>query len=260
MADEPPRTGHGGFDPPLDWSQAPVPGSDEARGRPPSAPPPGWEAPPPWAQPPPVPPPGGPSPAAGRSAFLRSRRGMVIAGGVALLLVVAVVGFVVLSRGGDGDGGAAGGGGGPGGRSSAPAATAGRDIALLDGRMTLVAPEGWEQGESSPGTASFKVELRLPGRELVATLILSALPPGGTLDGLLTADGGTRFEIATKDAGVLQATVVPPTGNIRAGASRPDATFFFTLSVFALDAQPPLDGPVLQKLFTEQVAPQLRLP
>lgn len=183
---------------------------------------------------------------------------MAIAGAAVVLLVVAVVGALLVSR--DGDGGSAGGRpAGSGGRSTAPGAAAGREVTVLDGRLIVVAPEGWEQLESLPDLASFKVELRLPGRELVATLVSSALPTGGTLGGLLTVDGGIPFEVATRDAGPLQGVVVPATGNVRAAVIRPSATFFFTLSVFAMGG-PPLDGPVLQKLFTDQVASQLRLP
>lgn len=256
MADEPPRPG---------WPQAPQEvGSARPAGLPPSAPPPGWTgAPPSWGQPtPPAP----PAPVGGglprpprRPGRLRGRRVVVIAGGAALVLL-AVVALVVSGRGGgEGGGGRGGGQSGGGGRSSAPAAAAGRELSLLDGRLIVVAPEGWEQRDSSPDTASVKVELRLPGRDLVATLVASALPPGGSLDDLLTAEGATRFEVVTKDAGPLQAAAVPATGSIRAGALRPNATFFFTLSVFALDGQP-LDGPLLQRLFTEQVASQLRIP
>ena len=40
---------------------------------------------------------------------------------------------------------------------------------------------------------------------------------------------------------------------------RPTGSFFLSLSIFALDGKG-LDVPTLQKLFTEQVAPQLRFP
>lgn len=202
--------------------------------------------------------PTGPGRSGGRLGFLRTRRAMAIVGGVALLLVVALVGFVVVNgRGSDGDAG--GRSAKSGGKSSAGAAAAGKEVPLLDGRLILVAPEGWEQLDSKADSASVKVVLRLPGQELVGTLVTAALPPGGTLDGLLTADGSTRFEVETKGAGQLQGAVLPASGNVRAGALRPNATFFLTLSVFALGG-PPLEGSVLQKLFTDQVVPQIRIP
>lgn len=267
MADQPPRPGQGGTDPPARWPTAPVTGSEGSGGaRPPSAPPPGWAGTtPPWAQPSPE---GAPAPGpasggprgGGPLAVLRTRKGMAIAGGAALLLVVVVVAVLVLSGGGgDGSGGNGGSSGGSGSKSSAPAASAGKELSLLDGRLIVVAPEGWEQREASADAATVKVELRLPGRDLLGTLVTTAVPPRGDLEGLLTGPESTRFEVDTKGAGVLQGSVLPASGNVRAGVLRPDVTLFVSLSVFALDGQP-IDGPVLQKLFTDQIAPQLRIP
>lgn len=269
MADQPPRSGQGGTDPPPRWPTAPGTGSEGGGGaRPPSAPPPGWAGTAPsWAQPNPEgsSAPGGGSGAGpgggGPLAALRTRKGMAIAGAAVLLLVMAVVGVVVLGGGGGGagSGGDGGSSGGGGSKSSAPAASAGKELSLLDGRLIVVAPEGWEQREASADAATVKVELRLPGRDLLGTLVTTAAPPRGDLEGLLTGPESTRFEVDTKGAGVLQASVLPASGNVRAGVLRPTVTVFVSLSVFALDGQP-LDGPVLQKLFTDQIAPQLRIP
>lgn len=178
---------------------------------------------------------------------------------MAVLLVLAVVAFVVVSDG-DGDGREPGtGGAASGGTSKAPAAVAGTDMPLLDGRLVVTAPPGWEeQPGSTADTAAVNVELRQPGRDLLGTLVTSALPGGGGLDGLLTTPDSTRFEVTTP-SGALQGAAVPATGTVRAGILRPDVTFFLSLSVFALDGQG-LDAPTLQKLFNEQVAPQLRFP
>jgi hypothetical protein len=176
---------------------------------------------------------------------------------VAALLLVAIVVAMVSSRGG---GESTGGGGSRGGRTGTlPAAARGQELALLDGRLVVVAPEGWERLESTAETASIRVNLRdATGRELLATLVLTALPGAGPLDSTLTIDGGTRFEV-TAGGGPIQGTVVPDRGQVLAGAIRPDGRFLISLSVFALDGQP-LDAALLQKLFTEQVAPQLRFP
>ena len=175
---------------------------------------------------------------------------------VVLLVLAAVVGIIVTSGGDEGGtGGAA-----SGGTARAPAAVAGTDMPLLDGRLVITAPPGWEEKPGSTAdTAAVDVELRLPGRDLVGTLVATALPGGGTLDGLLTAEGATRFEV-TGPAGALQAAVVPSAGSVRSGLVRPDVTFFLSLAVFALDGQPGPDAATLQKLFTDQVAPQLRFP
>lgn len=240
------------------WEAAPA--------RPPSAPPPGWTgARPSWAEPPPAspaaPPPGAPS-RPGRLAALRSRRGLAIVAAVVALLLLAAGVAVALTSGGD-DGGGAGGAGGTassGGKNGvkAPATAAGTDIPLLDGRLTVVARPGWEKLESSTDTAT--VRLALPeanGRELLATLIVTALPGGGSLDRILAVDGGTPFEVTT-GAGPLKATAVPGiAGRVVAGAVKPSGTFFFSLSVSGIDGLE-VDAALLKKLFTEQVAPQLR--
>ncbi len=179
--------------------------------------------------------------------------------GAVLLLVGAGITAALLTAGDDmpGDGGARA--ASSGGKSiPAPAATPGAEVKLLEGRLVVTAPPGWEQRESSADTGTLKVELRMPGRELLATLVATAIPGGGSLEGTLVVDGAVRFEVSTKD-GPIQASAASPSGNVRAAAVRPSGSFFLSLSVFAMDGTP-LDVATLQKLFIEQVAPQLRFP
>jgi len=134
----------------------------------------------------------------------------------------------------------------------------GKDLTLLDGRLTVAARPGWEQLESSADTATVKLALpESTGRELLATLVVAALPGGGSLEQTLKVDGGTGFE-AKSGAGPLQATAVPgPSSRVVAGTVRPSGTYFLSVSIFALDGNG-LDVPLLKKLFTEQVAPALK--
>ena len=210
-----------------------------------------------------MPPPGAPSGSRSRSdrlADLRGRRRLAVIAAAVLLLVGAGIAVAVLTSGDEGGGGQGGARGASGGGKStaAPAAAAGSELTLLDGRLVVTAPPGWEQRESSADTGTVKLELRLPGRELVATLVTVAMPGGGSLDNMLTVDQGSRFEVSTKEGPIL-ATAVQASGSVRAGAVRPRGSFYLSLSVFALDGAP-LDVPTLQRLFTEQVAPQLRFP
>jgi hypothetical protein len=247
------------------WPNRPVPPPEPAR--PPSAPPPGWAgARPAWAEPAPPspPPPGDDERPPSRLAGLRDRlgrRGLVVVAAVVGLLAVAVVAVAVVTSGDGGDGAATGPEAvGKGGQSvTAPAPAKGRDVPLLDGRLVVITPEGWEPLEASTDTASIRVNLReASGRELVATVIVTALPGGGSLDPLLTVDGGTPFEVKAA-VGLLRATAVAGRGQVLAAIAHGDATFLFSLSAFALDGNG-LDAPLLQQLFTEQVVPQLRFP
>ena len=57
----------------------------------------------------------------------------------------------------------------------------------------------------------------------------------------------------------FEAVAVAERGQVLAGAARPSGRYLVSLSVFAMDGQG-VDLALLQKLFTEQVAPQLRFP
>lgn len=258
MADDPPR-GQPRPDPLQDWPSPP-----SGAGGPPSAPVPPWAQsrpgrveplPRPEVAPPPVPPP----PPGRRFGGLRSRRGIVAAVVVAALVLVGAVAAVLVSGGGDGEGADVADGSTRTGRSRAPAAAVGKELPLLDGRLVIVTPEGWEPLESTADLASIRVNLReATGRELLGTLVVTFLAGEGSVDGLLAADGGQRFEV-TANGGPVQATTVAPRGQVLAAAARPTGRVFLSLSVFALDGNG-LDAALLRKLFTEQVAPQLRFP
>lgn len=287
MADDPPQPGHP-FDPLPGWPERPpspppepAGGADQdgsgwaawegghGAGRPPSAPPPGWTGPvPAWVEPAspfaPAPPPDGAAGQPRRRGLLGGGRTLAVVLGVVVLLAAAVITVAVVSRGG-GTGGRAGGTGragtpGQGGTGgvSAPPAAAGNEIPLLDGRLVVVARPGWERLEASADTASVRLVPEASGRELLATLIVTALPSGGRIDGILSAAGGTPFEVNTP-TGTLQATAVPGiAGRVASGIVRPHATFFFSLSVFDPYGGE-LDVALLQKVFVEQVVPQLRI-
>jgi len=190
---------------------------------------------------------------------------LLIVGAVVLvvLIVGAVVG-VVATRGG-------GGGGSatkttrvpPPARSPATGSTApagqGKDVTLLEGRLMVAARPGWEPLESSADTATLKLVLReATARELLSTFIVTALPGGGSLDNTLSLPGGTGFAVPTS-VGPLRATAMPGvTARVVAGIVRPRGTLFLSLSLFATDGKG-FDVPLLEKLFTEQVVPALRI-
>lgn len=265
MAEDPPPAGQPPFDRLPGWP-APPPGGAGGPGadRPPSAPPPGWNAPrPAWAEPTPgvsttPPAPTTAPPLNGRLAVLRTRRGLAVVVVVVLLLVAAVA-VAVVTSGGDGSSGGSATGGDRG--AKVPAGKAGTDLPLLDGRLVVVTRPGWEKLESSPETATLQLPLgEATGRDLVATFIVVALPAGSSLDRLVTADGGTAFEVTAGGVALRAAAAATGvSGRVVAGAVRANATFYFSLSVSAFDGGP-FDAALLRKLFTEQVAPQLRFP
>ncbi len=162
------------------------------------------------------------------------------------------------SRAGGGPSGPAGGAGPAGGPSAGPGT--GNALTLLAGRLSVAARPGWERLESSDDTVTIKLALRdQGGRELLATLIVVTLPSASSLDTTLRADGGTPFEIQAA-GGPMRVTAVPgAAARVVAGAVRPKATFFLSLSLFALDGRD-IDVATLRKLFTEQVVPALGFP
>ena len=192
----------------------------------------------------------------------------VVAAVVALVLVGAAV-TVLATRGEDrtdsspsqaagGPQGPAGGGSAAPGPSSGPGA--GKELTLLAGRLVVAARPGWEALESSEDTVAIKLALREQGgRQVLGTLIVVTLPSPGSLDTTLQVDGGTSFDIQAA-GGPMRVTAVPgAAARVVAGAVRPKATFFLSLSLFALDGRD-IDVATLRKLFTEQVVPALRFP
>lgn len=282
MVDEPPPPGPPTFDPLPGWPSPPdgadpgPSGPAERGARPsgpaepgltPSAAQPGWLASrPPWAELPSgagaVAPPAAPARGQGLAALRRPRTLAILAGVIVLLLIAALAVIVVGDDGGDGagsDGSRTGGSRQSAVPSlSAPPPAPGQDIPLLEGRLVVIARPGWEALESSTDTASVRLVLDEPGRrQLLTTLIVIALPGAGTLERTLARDGGTRFDVETR-GGPVQATAVPgPAAQVVAGVVRADVAFVVSLSIVAEDGTD-LDVALLMKLFTEQVAPQLR--
>ena len=189
------------------------------------------------------------------------------------MLAVMVIGGTIVALGSRGDepsdpsAGQAAGSRSPAGAGSvpssggqAPRAGGGKELTVLAGRLVVAAPLGWEALESSDETVTIKLALReQAGRELLATLIIVTLPSAGSLDTTLRVQGGTPFELEAAGGPVRATAVEGAAARIVAGIVRPRATFFLSLSIFALDGRQ-IDLALLRKLFTEQVVPTLRFP
>jgi len=179
-----------------------------------------------------------------------------------LLLVVSIIALVVIAGGDDESlktketaqvpppqGGSPG--------TLAPPAAPGKELKLLGGRLVVAPRPGWEALESSDETATVRLALREPGRDLLATLVIVTVPGAGSLDTTLKVDGGTPFEVPAP-GGPVRATAAPgASARVVAGTVRPKGTFVLSLSLTAVDGKD-IDAATLRKIFTEQVVPALK--
>lgn len=181
---------------------------------------------------------------------VQQRRTVAIVVGLVVAVIIAGI-AAILVLGGGSDGGAS---------RTVNNKDETKEISLLDGKLLVDGRPGWSTLDSAPEAATLNVGLvGPPGRELLATLVATTVPGGGSLERTLTVDGGTRFEVKGR-SGILQATAVPGSvARVVVGFTNAKTNFFLSLSIAATDGKP-LEVPALKALFTEQVAPALRFP